>query len=108
LLTEFIPANQIIPTTEGILKFWPLAKEQTFKSTFEILLKEIGKRQFLRLVDEEKSVVTAYSRNWYHCFWGSIIRDPKSKWRYSSFRSLEKIKCNSQKQAGYVSESKYN
>jgi sulfite reductase (ferredoxin) len=37
-------------------------KSQTFESTFEILLK-VGKRQFLRLVDEEKSVVTAYSRN---------------------------------------------
>jgi sulfite reductase (ferredoxin) len=37
LLTEFIPANQIIPTTEGILRILTaMAKEQTFKSTFEI------------------------------------------------------------------------
>jgi sulfite reductase (ferredoxin) len=31
LLTEFIPANQIIPTTEGILRIFD-RKSQTFKS----------------------------------------------------------------------------
>jgi sulfite reductase (ferredoxin) len=61
LLTEFIPANQIIPTTEGILRIFD-RKSQTFKSTFEILLKEIGKTNFTIGRRREKSV-TAYSRN---------------------------------------------
>jgi sulfite reductase (ferredoxin) len=37
LLSEFIPVNQIIPTTEGVLRvFDRWRKSQTFKSTYEI------------------------------------------------------------------------
>jgi sulfite reductase (ferredoxin) len=43
LLSEFIPVNQIIPTTEGVLRvFDRFGKSQTFKSTYEILIKDIG------------------------------------------------------------------
>jgi hypothetical protein len=46
LLTEFIPANQIIPTTEGILRILTALKSQTFKSTIEIFVERNRERFF--------------------------------------------------------------
>jgi sulfite reductase (ferredoxin) len=68
------------------------------------LLKEIGKTNFTIGRRREKSV-TAYSRNWYHCFEGAIaafIRSPKVEIEDTAAFEAWKIKCNSAKQAGYV------
>jgi sulfite reductase (ferredoxin) len=47
LLSEFIPVNQIIPTRRGFENIWSLwRKSQTFKSTYEILIKDIGRDEF--------------------------------------------------------------
>jgi sulfite reductase (ferredoxin) len=44
LLSEFIPANQIIPTTEGVLRIFDRYGERAkFKSSYEILIKDIGR-----------------------------------------------------------------
>jgi hypothetical protein len=59
LLDRFIPANQIIPTTEGILRILTAtAKSQTFKSTFEIFVERNRKDDFT-IGRRRKSVVTA-------------------------------------------------
>lgn len=60
LLSEFIPANQIIPTTEGILRIFDRHGERAkrLKARMKFLVKEIGKEEFLRLVEEEKKALS--------------------------------------------------
>jgi len=60
LLSEFIPANQIIPTTEGILRIFDRHGERAkrLKARMKFLIKEIGKEEFLRLVEEEKKALS--------------------------------------------------
>lgn len=60
LLSEFIPANQIIPTTEGILRIFDRYGERAkrLKARMKFLIKEIGKDEFLKLVDEEKKALS--------------------------------------------------
>nr|WP_315157817.1 HEPN domain-containing protein [uncultured Flavobacterium sp.] len=60
LLSEFIPVNQIIPTTEGILRIFDRYGERAkrLKARLKFLIKEIGKEEFLRLVDEEKKALS--------------------------------------------------
>lgn len=56
LLSEFMPANQIIPTTEGVLRIFDRYGERAkrLKARMKFLIKEIGKEEFIRLVDQEK------------------------------------------------------
>ena len=56
LLSEFVPANQIIPMTEGVLRIFDRYGERAkrLKARMKFLIKEIGKDEFLRLVEEEK------------------------------------------------------
>jgi sulfite reductase (ferredoxin) len=56
LLSEFIPANQIIPTTEGVLRIFDRYGERAkrLKARMKFLIKDIGRDEFI-LVDEEKS-----------------------------------------------------
>nr|WP_315145283.1 nitrite reductase [uncultured Flavobacterium sp.] len=60
LLSEFIPANQIIPTTEGILRVFDRHGERAkrLKSRMKFLVKDLGKDEFLRLVEEEKKALS--------------------------------------------------
>ncbi|WP_300977188.1 HEPN domain-containing protein [Flavobacterium sp.] len=60
LLSEFIPANQIIPTTEGILRIFDRHGERAkrLKARMKFLVKEIGKEEFLHLVEEEKKALS--------------------------------------------------
>jgi sulfite reductase (ferredoxin) len=55
---EFIPVNQIIPTTEGVLRIFDRFGERAkrLKARMKFLIKDIG-GEILRLVDEEKSLV---------------------------------------------------
>lgn len=56
LLSEFVPVNQIIPTAEGIIRVFDRFGERTkrLKARMKFLIKDLGREEFLRLVDEEK------------------------------------------------------
>ena len=60
LLSEFVPANQIIPMTEGVLRIFDRYGERAkrLKARMKFLIKEIGKDEFLRLVEEEKKALS--------------------------------------------------
>lgn len=63
LLSEFIPVNQIIPTTEGVLRVFDRHGERAkrLKARMKFLIKDIGRDEFLRLVDEEKKALSYQS-----------------------------------------------
>ena len=56
LLSKFIPVNQIIPTTEGVLRIFDRFGERAkrLKARMKFLIKDIGREEFLQLVDQEK------------------------------------------------------
>lgn len=60
LLSEFIPVNQIIPTTEGVLRIFDRFGERAkrLKARMKFLIKDIGRDEFLQLVDEEKKALS--------------------------------------------------
>lgn len=60
LLSEFIPVNQIIPTTEGVLRIFDRFGERAkrLKARMKFLIKDIGRDEFLRLVEEEKKALS--------------------------------------------------
>ena len=60
LLSEFIPVNQIIPTTEGVLRIFDRFGERAkrLKARMKFLVKETGRDEFLRLVEEEKKALS--------------------------------------------------
>ena len=59
LLSEFIPANKIIPTTEGVLRIFDRFGERNkrLKARLKFLIKEIGRDAFLQLVEDEKKAL---------------------------------------------------
>ena len=63
LLSEFVPANQIIPTTEGILRIFDRFGERSkrLKARMKFLIKDLGAEAFLKLVDEEKKALSCQS-----------------------------------------------
>jgi len=60
LLSEFIPVNQIIPTTEGVLRIFDRYGERSkrLKARMKFLIKDIGPEAFLKLVEEEKKALS--------------------------------------------------
>ncbi|WP_144891588.1 HEPN domain-containing protein [Flavobacterium tiangeerense] len=110
LLTEFIPANQIIPTTEGILRIFDRYGERAkrLKARLKFLLKEIGKDEFLRLVDEEKKALSLHTVEIdTTAFEGAIaaplLEVPKVEIEdTAAFEAWKKSNVIPQKQAGYV------
>jgi sulfite reductase (ferredoxin) len=60
LLSDFIPADEIIPTTEGILRVFDRHGERAkrLKARMKFLIKEIGKEDFLALVEAEKRALS--------------------------------------------------
>ncbi len=60
LLSDFIPADEIIPTTEGILRVFDRHGERAkrLKARMKFLIKEIGKENFLALVEAEKRALS--------------------------------------------------
>lgn len=59
VLSEFIPVNQIIPTTEGVLRIFDRFGERNkrLKARMKFLIKDLGRDAFLKLVDEEKKAL---------------------------------------------------
>ena len=59
LLSDFIPANQIVPTAEGIIRVFDRHGERNkrMKARMKFLIKDIGKEAFLELVEKEKKAI---------------------------------------------------
>ena len=110
LLTEFIPANQIIPTTEGILRIFDRYGERAkrLKARLKFLLKEIGKDEFLRLVDEEKKALSLHTVEIDTTAFEGVIAAPLLEVPKveiedtAAFEAWKKTNVIPQKQAGYV------
>ncbi|WP_264566527.1 nitrite reductase [Flavobacterium sp. N3904] len=110
LLSEFIPVNQIIPTTEGILRVFDRHGERTkrLKARLKFLVKELGRDEFLRLVEEEKKALSCQTFEIdTTAFEGAIpaplLAAPKVVIEdTAAFEAWKKSNVFAQKQAGYV------
>lgn len=110
LLSDFIPVNQIIPTTEGILRVFDRHGERTkrLKARLKFLVKELGRDEFLRLVEEEKKALscktfeidtTAFET----AIPAPLLITPKVVIEDAvAFEAWKKSNVFAQKQAGYV------
>ena len=110
LLSEFIPVNQIIPTTEGVLRIFDRYGERAkrLKARMKFLIKEIGREEFLRLIDVEKKALSYQTVEIdTTAFDGEIpaplLVAPKVAIDdIAAFEAWKKSNVISQKQAGYV------
>ncbi len=110
LLSEFIPVNQIIPTTEGVLRIFDRYGERAkrLKARMKFLIKDIGRDEFLRLVEEEKKALSYQTVEIdTTAFDGEIpaplLVAPKVEIEdIAAFEAWKKSNVISQKQAGYV------
>lgn len=110
LLSEFVPVNQIIPMTEGVLRIFDRYGERAkrLKARMKFLIKEIGKDEFLRLVEEEKKALSFQTVEIdTTAFDGPIpapaLEVPKVTIEDTpSFEAWKKSNVIAQKQAGYV------
>lgn len=110
LLSEFIPVNQIIPTTEGILRIFDRYGERAkrLKARLKFLIKEIGKEEFLRLVDEEKKALSHQVVEIDTTAFENVIPTPVLDAPQvviddvPAFEAWKKANVIPQKQAGYV------
>ena len=110
LLSEFIPVNQIIPTTEGVLRIFDRFGERAkrLKARMKFLIKEIGREEFLRLIDEEKKALSYQTVEIdTTAFDGEIpaplLVAPKVAIDdIAAFEAWKKSNVIAQKQAGYV------
>ena len=110
LLSEFIPVNQIIPTTEGVLRIFDRYGERAkrLKARMKFLIKDLGRDEFLRLVEEEKKALcyqtveidtTAFDG----AIPAPLLEAPKVVIEdTAAFEAWKKSNVSAQKQAGYV------
>lgn len=109
LLSEFIPVNQIIPTTEGVLRIFDRFGERAkrLKARMKFLVKEIGSEEFLRLVEEEKKALSHQVVEIDTTAFDGLIPEPllvapkvivKDK---TAFEAWKKSNVIAQKQKGY-------
>jgi sulfite reductase (ferredoxin) len=110
LLSEFIPVSQIIPTTEGILRVFDRHGERAkrLKARMKFLVKELGKDEFLRLVEEEKKALSCQSFEIDTTAFEGPIPEPLlvapkvEVTDVAAFEAWKKSNVFQQKQAGYV------
>nr|WP_315131499.1 HEPN domain-containing protein [uncultured Flavobacterium sp.] len=110
LLSEFIPVNQIIPTTEGVLRIFDRYGERAkrLKARMKFLIKDLGRDEFLRLVEEEKKALSYQTVEIdTTAFDGEIpaplLEAPKVIIEdTAAFEAWKKSNVIAQKQAGYV------
>lgn len=110
LLSEFVPVNQIIPMTEGVLRIFDRYGERAkrLKARMKFLIKEIGRDEFLRLVEEEKKALSYQTVEIdTTAFEGPIpapaLEVPKVTIEdVTAFDAWKKSNVIAQKQAGYV------
>ncbi|POY40443.1 nitrite reductase [Flavobacterium alvei] len=110
LLSEFVPANQIIPTTEGILRVFDRHGERSkrLKARMKFLIKDLGVEAFLKLVEEEKKALSCKTFEIDTTAFDGPIPDPllvAPKVEIDDLEAFEAWKKSNviqQKQAGYV------
>ncbi|MBE0392632.1 Sulfite reductase [Flavobacterium sp. PL0002] len=110
LLSEFIPVNQIIPTTEGVLRVFDRHGERAkrLKARMKFLIKDIGKEEFLRLVEEEKKALSYQSYEIDTTAFDGAIPAPLLEVPAvtiddaAAYEAWKKSNVIAQKQAGYV------
>ena len=110
LLSEFVPVNQIIPTAEGVIRVFDRYGERAkrLKARLKFLIKELGKDEFLRLVDEEKKALPFHSYEIDTTAFEGPIAEPLLEVPavtiddVEAFESWKKANVIAQKQAGYV------
>jgi sulfite reductase (ferredoxin) len=110
LLSDFVAVNQIIPMTEGVLRIFDRYGERAkrLKARMKFLIKEIGKDEFLRLVEEEKKALSYQTVEIdTTAFDGPIpeplVAAPKVTIEdVAAFEAWKKSNVIAQKQAGYV------
>jgi sulfite reductase (ferredoxin) len=79
---------------------------QTFKSTYEILIKDIGRDEFLRLVDERKKALSYQSyeidtTDFDVAIPATLLEVPKVTIDTAAFEAWKQSNVIVQKQAGY-------
>ena len=110
LLSEFIPVNQIIPTTEGVLRVFDRFGERSkrLKARMKFLIKDLGIDEFLRLVEEEKKALSCKSLEIDTTAFDGEIPEPLMVapkveiTDVAAFETWKKSNVFQQKQAGYV------
>jgi sulfite reductase (ferredoxin) len=110
LLSEFVPVNQIIPTTEGVLRVFDRFGERSkrLKARMKFLIKDLGAEAFLKLVEEEKKALSCQSFEIdTTAFEGPIPEPLKVAPKVeiadvAAFETWKKSNVFQQKQAGYV------
>jgi sulfite reductase (ferredoxin) len=110
LLSEFIPVNQIIPTTEGVLRIFDRFGERAkrLKARMKFLIKDIGRDEFLQLVEEEKKALSYQTVEIDTTDFDAPIAEPLLVAPKvviedaAAFEAWKKSNVIQQKQAGYV------
>jgi sulfite reductase (ferredoxin) len=110
LLSEFIPVNQIIPTTEGVLRIFDRYGERAkrLKARMKFLIKDLGRDEFLRLVEEEKKALSYQTVEIDTTAFEGPITEPLLAVPsvmiddIAAFAAWKKSNVIAQKQAGYV------
>jgi sulfite reductase (ferredoxin) len=110
LLSEFIPVNQIIPTTEGVLRIFDRFGERNkrLKARMKFLIKDLGRDAFLKLVDEEKKALAYQTVEIDTTAFDGPIPEPLKVAPkvviedVAAFETWKKSNVIQQKQAGYV------
>jgi len=110
LLSEFIPVNQIIPTTEGVLRIFDRFGERNkrLKARMKFLIKDLGRDAFLKLVEEEKKALSYQTVEIDTVAFDAPIPEqllvaPKVVIEdVAAFEAWKKSNVIQQKQAGYV------
>jgi sulfite reductase (ferredoxin) len=110
LLSEFIPVNQIIPTTEGVLRIFDRYGERAkrLKARMKFLIKDLGRDEFLRLVEEEKKALSFQTVEIDTTAFEGAIASPLLEVPKvviddtAAFEAWKKSNVFTQKQAGYV------
>ncbi|RTZ01520.1 HEPN domain-containing protein [Flavobacterium sp. RSP49] len=110
LLSEFIPVNQIIPTAEGIIRVFDRYGERAkrLKARMKFLIKDLGRDEFLRLVEEEKKALPFHSYEIDTTAFEGPISEPLlavpsvTIEDVEAFEAWKKSNVIVQKQAGYV------
>nr|WP_314897419.1 nitrite reductase [uncultured Flavobacterium sp.] len=110
LLSEFVPVNQIIPTAEGIIRVFDRHGERAkrLKARMKFLIKDLGRDEFLRLVDEEKKALPFHTYEIDTTAFEGPITEPLlavpsvTVDNVEAFEAWKKSNVIAQKQAGYV------
>ena len=110
LLSEFIPVNQIIPTTEGVLRIFDRFGERNkrLKARMKFLVKDLGRDAFLKLVEEEKKALSHQTVEIDTAAFDTSIAEPLliapkvELADVAAFEAWKKSNVIQQKQPGYV------